>query len=68
MLENNENPSKFFLNLEKVNNDRRSIKCLKINNKLTFIQTEILEHPKKFYSSLYSNFGNDINNKDYQQI
>ena len=64
MLENNEKPSKFFLNLEKAKNNIRSIKSLKINNKLIFSQTEILEHQKNFYSSLYSNSGNGINNED----
>ena len=43
LLENNEKPSKFFLNLEKAKNNIRSIKSLKINKKLTFSQTEILE-------------------------
>ena len=37
---------------------------MKINNKLIFSLTEILEHQKKFYLSLYSNFGNGINNED----
>ena len=37
---------------------------MKINNKLIFSQTEILEHQKNFYSSLYSNLGNGINNED----
>ena len=64
LLENNEKPTKFFLNLEKAKNNIRSIKSLKINNKLIFSQTEILEHQKKFYSSLYSNLGNGINNED----
>ena len=47
LLENNEKPSKFFLNLEKGKNNIRSIKSLKINNKLIFSQTEILEHQKQ---------------------
>ena len=64
-LENNEKPSKFFLNLEKDKNNIRSIKSLKINNKFIFSQTKILEHQKKFfYSSLYSNLGNGLNNED----
>ena len=46
LLENNEKPSKFFLNLEKAKNNIRSIKSLKIKNKLTFNQAEILEHQK----------------------
>ena len=64
MLENNEKPSKFFLNLEKAKNNIRRIKSLKINNKLIFSQTKILEHQKNLYLSLYSNLGNGINNKD----
>ena len=64
LLENNEKPSKFFLNLEKAKNNIRSIKTLKINNKLTFSQTKILEHQKIFYSSLYSDLGKGISNED----
>ena len=64
LLKNNEKPLKFFLNLEKAKNNIRSIKSLKINNKLIFSQTEILEHQQIFYSILYSNLGNGINNED----
>ena len=56
MLENNEKPSKISLHLEKAKNNIKSMKSLKINNKLTLHHIEILEHEKKVLFFILFNF------------
>ena len=49
-----EKPSKYFLNLEKINYINKSILSLTINNEIVYDSKDILREQHKFYSLLYS--------------
>jgi len=51
--EHGERSSKYFLNLEKRNYTKKTIKKLNVNGKMIENPTDILEAQKEFYSSLY---------------
>ena len=54
-VEAGEKNTKYFLNLEKRNSDRKTITKLNRNNKLVTTQTEILKELTDYFSNLYKN-------------
>ena len=49
-----EKPSKYFLNLEKANNNRKNIRSLVVNGEKIHDPVKILEAQQHFYSELYT--------------
>ena len=56
-----EKPSKYFLNLERANNNRKNIKSLKVNGEKTCDPEKILDAQKKFFFNLYTEPQNTFN-------
>ena len=54
LIEENERPTKYFLNLEKASQNIRHIRSLKIGNEVSFDPDRILDQQKSYYSNLYT--------------
>ena len=53
-IEEYEKPTKYFLNLEKANNNLKSIHSLTVKGKIISKQEDILDAQKQFYCDLYA--------------